>query len=72
MKQNSACQQHCGDKECGHQSAGMHPLVVCYSGMFGLVLEGSCSPHREGPGKVHLCQGRSSVKWRWSLREPQK
>lgn len=39
----------------------MQPLVLCYSGMSGLMLEGSCSPHREGPGKVHLCQGGFSV-----------
>lgn len=61
MKQNSARQQLCGDEECGDQSAGMQPLVVCCSGMAGLMLEGSCSPHREDPGKVHLCQGGFNV-----------
>lgn len=58
MKQSSACQQLCGGEECGDQSAGMQPLLLCYSGM---MLEGSCSPHREGPGKVHPCQGGFSV-----------
>lgn len=36
----------------------MHPLAVCYSGMSGLMLEGSCS---FSTGKVHLCQGGFSV-----------
>lgn len=48
---------------------GQRPWVVCYCGMSGVILEGSCSPHREGPGRVHLCQGRFSVKWRWRLKE---
>lgn len=60
MRQSSACQQHCGEEECGDQSAGMNPLLVCCSGMSGLVLEGSCSLHREGPGKS-ICAREGSV-----------